>query len=157
MKGSSIIVSTDPQGVFVEGYVSGTPKPGTVMQKKASTDPVGGRFTYEVYAPGADGKAATVYVLLPDDLQGANYSNAYTTGKACRLYVPAPGEDLNMLVADVSGTGDDHYIGERLMIQNSTGKLITYTGTPDMCSFECNEATTDPTADALLWCTYTGH
>ena len=155
--GKEIIVSADPKGVFLEGIIEGTPKPGTCMQIKAGTAMVGGRFTYEVYNPGADGEQRPVIVLLPDQLQGRLATDAYVTGTRGFMYCPAMGEELNMLVANISGTADDHTIGEVLMIDNSTGLLVTTTGSPEMESFICLEAATDPTADALLLCMYTGH
>lgn len=155
--GSKIILAADPKGVFLEGIVSGTPKPGTCMQIQAATAAVNGRFTYEVYAPGTDGEQRLVVVLLEDDLQGKLATDAYVTATRCRLYCPAPGEELNMLLADISGTGDDHAVGDMLMIDTGTGKLIVTTGSPEMESFMCLEAATDPTADALYRCMYTGH
>ena len=73
MLGSSIILTSEPRGQFIEGFVSGTPKPGTCMQVKANTAKVGGRFTYEVYQPGTDGEQRAVLILLEDSLQGLTY------------------------------------------------------------------------------------
>ena len=156
-KGNEIIVSADPKGTFMEGIVSGTPKPGTCMQITAGTAAVGGRFTWEVYNTSADGEQRAVAVLLPDSDQGQLATTAYVTGARCFLYFPLPGEELNMLMADVSGTGDDHTIGEVLMIDDGTGKLVTTTGSPESEPFISLEATTDPTADALHWCMFTGY
>ena len=98
----------------------------------------------------------SVIVLLPDALQGALYSTAYVSGARGFLYVPRPGEELNMRVADISGTADDHAIGDLLMIDNGTGLLIVTTGSPEAEPFICLEAATDPTAEALLLCQFTG-
>ena len=65
-------------------------------------------------------------------------------GTRCFLYAPIMGEEFNMRLADVAGTGDDHSIGEMLMIDSGTGLLITTTGSPEMESFQCLEAATDP-------------
>lgn len=156
-RGKEIIVSSEPGGVFMEGTIDGTPKPGTCMQVKAGVAMVGGRFTYEVYNPGADGEQRPVIVLLPDQLQGRLATDAYVTGTRGFLYMPRLGEELNMLVANISGTADDHTIGEMLMIDNGTGLLVTTTGSPEMESFQCLEAAVDPTVDQLLMCMYTGH
>lgn len=156
-RGKEIIVSADPKGVFLEGIISGTPKPGTCMQVKAATAMVGGRFTYEIYAPGTDGDQRPVIVLLPDSLQGRLATDAYVTGTRGFLYCPAPGEELNMLMLDIAGTADDHAIGDILMIDSGTGQLIITTGSPEMESFICLETAVDPAADALLLCMYTGH
>jgi hypothetical protein len=160
-KGNEIIVSAEPMGRFMEGIVSGTPKPGTVMQITAATAPVGGRFTWEVANYGADGDQRLVAVLLPDSLQGKNATDAYVSGDRCFLYCPIAGEELNMLVADVdTGTADTFAIGDLLMVDDGTGKLVDTTGTPESESFICLETNPDSTStqtDMLVWCMYTGH
>lgn len=155
--GNEIIVSANPRGVFLEGIVDGTPKPGTIMQIKAATAAVNGRFTWEVFDAGADGDQRLIAVLLPDSLQGKTASDAYVDGDRCFLYVPAPGEELNVLVADISGTGDDWAIGDLLIVDDGTGKLIATTGSPESEPFIGLEAVTDPTADHLLHVMYTGY
>jgi len=156
-KGSGIIVSAQPRGVFTEGTLSGTPKPGTLMEKVPGTDIDGtGRFTYRVYQPGTDGERRQVLVLLEDALQGKTATDAYTTGARIRMYTPVAGEELNVLKGDVAGTGDDFTIGQQLIIDTGTGKVIGTTGSPESEPFECNETITDPTADQLVWVTYTG-
>ncbi len=153
-KGNEIIVSAQPKGVFLEGTVSGTPKPGTVMEVSAVA--TNGTKTFRVYQPGTDGDRRPIYVLLPDHLQGKLATDAYVSGDRCFVYCPVMGEELNMLVADVSGTGDDHAVGDVMMVDTGTGKLIVTTGSPESEPFILLEASTDPTADALLWCAYTG-
>lgn len=156
-KGNEIIVSAEPQGRFIEGIVSGTPKPGTVMQLTAATAAVGGRFTWEVYNAAADGNQRLIAVLLPDVLRGKIATDAYVNGERCFLYCPIAGEELNMLIADVGGTGDDFAIGDLLMVDDGTGKLVATTGTPESEPFFILEAVTDPTADHLRWCMFTGY
>lgn len=153
----SIILSADPKGVFLEGIISGTPKPGTCMQIKAATEPVGGRHTWEVFNGAADGEQTLVAVLLEDSLQGKTITDAYVSGDRCFLYVPVPGEELQVLLQDVAGTGDDHAIGDKLIIDDGTGKLIATTGTPEMEPFIVLETITDPTADTLCHAMYTGN
>ena len=156
-KGNEIIVSDQPRGVFHEGIVSGTPKPGTVMQVKAATEPVGGAFTFEVYNPDADGNQRLQYILLPDSLQGKLATAAYVSGDRCFLYVPAPGEDLNMLVANIAGTGDAFAIGDKLIVDDGTGKLIATTGSPESEPYEVMETVAAITADTLVWVRHTGY
>lgn len=161
-KGNEIIVSAEPMGRFIEGIVSGTPKPGTCMQIKAATAADGnGRFTWEVYNTSADGEQRLVAVLLPDVLRGKTATDAYASGDRCFLYCPVAGEELNMLVTDVdTGTADTFAIGDLLMIDDGTGKLVDTTGTPEMESFICLETNPDTTStqtDMLVWCMYTGH
>jgi hypothetical protein len=160
-KGNEIIVSAEPGGRFIEGIVYGTPKPGTCMQIKAAVEPVNGRFQWAPYDPAADGDQRIVAVLLPDALQGKTADDAYVSLTRCFLYCPIAGEELNMLVTDVdTGTADTFAIGDLLMIDDGTGKLIDTTGTPEMESFICLETNPDSTStqtDMLVWCMYTGH
>ena len=62
-----------------------------------------------------------------------------------------------MLLQDVAGTGDDHALGEMLIIDKGTGKLIASTGTPEAECFMLVETITDPTADTLAHVIYTGY
>jgi len=158
--GNNIIISSDPKGVFLEGIISGTPKPGTVMQVKAATEKTSGRFTWEVYNPDADGNQRLIAVLLPDSLRGVAATTAYTTGTRCFLYCPAAGEELNMLVKSISGTSDSWAIGDLLIVDDGTGKLIATTGSPESEPFIMLETVaelTDTGADTLRHCMYTGH
>lgn len=157
--GNEIIVSPQPRGVFLEGYISGsTPKPGTCMQVKASTEPADdGRHYYEVWTGGGtDGERDEVIVLLPDSLRGKTRDDAYADGDRCFLYIPAPGEELNMLFKNESGTDDDHPIGEKLIIDSGTGKLIVTTGDPEMEPFKNLSTKTDPAADFHNLVRFTG-
>lgn len=155
-KGNEIIVSADPKGTFLEGVISGTPKPGTIMEIVPATATVGGEFTWRAYQPGTDGQQRLIAVLLPDTLQGQLATTAYVSGARCFLYCPIPGEDLNVLKGDVAGTADDFAIGDLLMVDSGTGKVIATTGTPESNPFICLETVTDPTADQLVWVKFTG-
>ena len=159
MKGSQILITGAPMGYRGECTISGTPKPGTCITVLAATEPVNGRFTYEAYNADADGNQRKVAVLLEDFLQGFAYTRAYVTGERAFYYEPLPGDELNMLVADVSGTGadQDHGIGEVFIIDDGTGKLIATTGTPESEPFVCMETITDQTADLWVWCQFTGY
>lgn len=161
MKGNEILISAEPNGRFLEGIVYGTPKPGTCMQIKAATEMVNGRFTWEVFNADADGNQRLVAVLLPDALQGKTFDDAYASGDRCFLYCPLPGDELNMLVTDINtGTSDTFAIGDLLMIDDGTGKLIDTTGSPESESFICLETYADPTStqtDFWLHCMFTGY
>lgn len=157
-KGNEIIVSANPRGVFLEGTLSGALKPGTVVQIDVSEGiDSNGNFSWEAYNADADGNRRLIAVLLPDTLRGKLATEAYTSGDHCFVYVPAPGEQLNMLIADVAGTADDHAFGELLIVDDGTGKLIATTGTPESEPFMLLEAITDPTTDTLAHCIYTGY
>lgn len=168
MKGTRILVTSKPRGVFEDVYlVSGqTPKPGTVMEIDAAVEPVGGLFTYQVYGTTAydsgqyvenDGDRKAIGILLEYDQEGGTYSRAYdTAGELTRIYWPAMGEQFNMLVEDVAGTGDDFAIGEEMMVDDGTGKLLTADADAQAHPFTSLETVTDPAADHLIWCRFNG-
>jgi len=161
-KGNNIIISEVERGTRSEGTLKSgiTPKPGTILQIDASAGTGDdGRFTFELFDADADGgrPKGPLYVLLEDKARGRNQTTAYADGDRCFVYCPAPGEELNLLIADVAGTGDDHSAGEMLIIDDTTGKLIATTGTPETEPFMLLEAITDPTSDTLAHCIYTGY
>jgi hypothetical protein len=157
MHGTKILCEERPKGVFLEGYISGTPKPGTVMEIKAATEPVNNRFTWEVANYGADGDQRLVAVLLEKEHEGKIATDAYADGDWGYLYVPIAGEQLNMLVANIAGTGDLFAIGDLLMVDDGTGKLVATTGTPESEAFMCLETAAALSEDTHLRCMYTGH
>lgn len=145
----TIIVSPNPRGVFLEGIINGTPKPGTCVSQKSDGE-------YEAWNGGADGERDLVAILLEDRLQGGTVDDAYVSGTRCYMYVPAAGEEFLMLLANIAGTGDAFAIGDKLIIDDGTGKLIATTGSPEMEPFKVREAQTALTADTLVLCQYTG-
>lgn len=155
MTGNKIVVSAEPRGVWMDVIVADALKPGVMVQLKA-TALVSGVPSVETFAPGTDGKARTVMILCEDELQGAIYSTTYTAGSRGRIYIPLPGELLNILLANISGTGDDHAIGERVIADTGTGKFIVTTGTPESEPFQLLEAVTDPVADTWALAMATG-
>lgn len=156
-RGNTIIVSANPQGKFMEGRISGTPKPGTAMQIKTSSG-MGddGRFTYEAYTPGTDGEQRETIILLEDWGLGKLMTEAYVDSDRGFLYSPVMGEELNVLKGDVAGTADDLAFGDMLMRDTGTGKYIKTTGSPESEDFQCLETITDPVADVLVHAKYTG-
>lgn len=168
-KGNGIIVSAQPRGVFKEGYIVGTPKPGTVVTlvpgQTAPDDT--GRWNYEpagttaatsglADAMAADGDNISIGVLLENALEGQLMTTAFATGDRVRIYFPLPGEELNVLFQNQSGTADDLGIGTALIVDDGTGKVFKTTGTPESEPFIALEVVTDPTADQLVWCETTG-
>jgi len=65
-RGNKIVLTADPKGVFLEGIVSGTPKPGTSMEMVPITGAfyAGGRHQYRVNTSGTNGKRNLVAILL---------------------------------------------------------------------------------------------
>lgn len=160
-RGNEIIVTPEPKGKFVEGVIGAglTPSPGTIMQIDYSLPMVGGRWTWKLYNTGTDGKRpkGPLIVLNFDWLSGRIATSAYAAGDRALGYIPLAGDELNCIVANLAGTADDHTIGEVLMVDDTTGKLIATTGSPQSEPFCLQETITDPVADTLAWVVYTGY
>jgi len=157
-KGNGIVVSYPERGVRFEGTITGALLPGTIVQIDVSEGiDTNGNFTWEAYNAAADGNQRLIAVLLPSELKGAIATAAYVNGDHCFVYVPAAGEQLNCIVGDVAGTGDDHAFGDLLIVDDGTGELVATTGTPESEPFILLEAITDPTADTLAHVLFTGY
>jgi len=150
--GNEIIVTSNPRGVFLEGYVNGTPLPGTIMTLDVSEAANNGRFTWEPFSPGT-GTRAMIAVLLPDSLKGKTETEAYVDGDRCFMYVPCPGEELNVLVQD---SEDAIAVGDLLIVETATGLLLETTGTPESEPFQALEALGTIAADTLCHVMATG-
>lgn len=153
-----IVLSADPKGHFIEGTISGTPKPGTLMQVQVGTAPKNGRLTYEVYAPAAgDGSPREVIVLREDDEQGKTVDDAYVSGTRGFMYIPCPGDEIQVRRQDITGTGtaaEDISSGERLLIVDGTGKVspvaIGVVNAAAVYPFVSLENYSDPPAESLI-------
>lgn len=156
-KGKGIVVSASPRGAFIEGIISGTPKPGTVMQLKAATEPSQGNYTWEVFNGAADGERTLIAVLLHDWPNGKTVDQAYANGDIGQLYIPAPGDELNVLLQNQAGTADSFAIGDKLIVDKGTGLLIATTGTPESEPFIVLETLAGLTADTLCHVIFTGY
>jgi len=158
MKGSVILLASNPRGLFLEGIMYGTPSPGTLMTVKAATEPVGTKFTWEPYNTDGNGVRNLTAVLL-EPFHGASYSTAYVTGERCRMYVPFAGEEMNMLITHAgTGTGDSLAIGDMLIAVDGTGLLLQTTGTVESEPFMALETVADLViAGSLCHCIYTGY
>jgi hypothetical protein len=164
-RGNDIVVSPFPKGHRVEGIIGAglTPKPGTIMQLQPATALVGGRHTWELYNGDADGgrPKGPIIVLTPDFYQGRTATDAYAAGERAFGYIPLPGDELNLLVANLTGTGDDHTKGETLIISTAAdatqGKMLATASTPETEVAQLLETITDPLADTLAWCIWTGY
>ena len=158
MLGSRVLITGEPKGRFIEGIVSGTPSPGTVMQIAAATEPVQGDYTWEVFNADADGDRRIIAVLLERG-EGYTYETAYTTAHKCFLYIPLPGDELNMLVrASGTATSDSQAIGDLYIVDDATGQLVATTGDPESEPFVCMETLSDVvTGGTMCHVMYTGH
>jgi hypothetical protein len=156
--GNEILISNNPRGRIVEGTIDAALKPGTVVMIDASATGLNanGRIGYTTYDKGQDGVKVLVAVLLEDMGQGKLATAAYAANDQCRVYYPLAGDELNMLLLDISGTADDHSFGELLMVDNQSGKLVAVAGSPEEEPFQLLETVTDPAADTLAHCIFTG-
>lgn len=138
--------------------------PGYVVQIDPSVAVVGGRFTVIKYNVAADGSrpSGPYIVLLDDNEQGktadiTNSANALAAGAMVKGYTPLPGDEINLVIANIAGTGDDHTKGEVLIVDDTTGLMIATTGSPETEPAMLLETITDPTADTLAWCVWSGY
>lgn len=164
MKGTRITVTSKPRGVNENIIVVGTPVPGTMMEI-VNTAEIGGVFSYAVYGTLAhssgqgvenDGDRKAIAILLEKDDEGGMFDRAYVTGEWGRIYFPVMGEQFNVWHDDVSGTGDDHHIGQELMLVDGTGSVIVADNNAQAHPFTCLEAQTNPLADRWLYVRFNG-
>lgn len=160
---NKVVLGPEPyRGVFVEGTIKTgeTPKPGQVVQYDVSAGMDGnGRWDWEIYNADEDGARpkGPLIILREDVLQGKLISTAYAAGDHAYGYIPVPGDELVMLLKNLAGTADDHTTGEMLIVDDTTGKLIATTGTPETEPFILLEDVTDPTEDTLVHVQFTGY
>ncbi len=157
-RGNRVVVSTDPKGRFVEGIVGTglTFKPGMCIERDLTVALAHGRWTWKYATPGTNGNRSKgpITIVTEDIKIGRTTSDAYTAGETFQAYVPLPGDEINVLLKDVAGTGDDHTIGELLMVETGSGKWLATTGSPQSTPFELLETVTDPVADTLAWAVF---
>lgn len=154
MRGSEIIVTSEPKGQFEEGTVSGTPLPGMIAEIVPQSAQVrGGRYSWRASSV-TTGSFRDVWVFREDNQQGKTATDAYVNGTACFLYAPLIGEDINVLLAAEPGTGsaDAVKVGDLLGCDNS-GHVVpnsAYTSTP----FKVMEHLSESPAQTptLIWC-----
>jgi hypothetical protein len=163
-RGNCIVINEiEQRGKHEEGFVatSQTFYPGMIVQRDATVALKGGRHTYKYYNPGTDGEhpLGAYYVVTEKLLTfvGKTISDSYAAGERVSLYVPKPGDELNLLLLNIAGTADDHALGEKLMVDTGTGKLIITTGSPESEVAQLLEVVTDPTTDTLAWCEWSGY
>lgn len=163
MLGNNIVLTPEPRGRRLEAYndSGGDLLPGTVVQlKSGSTEDAGGRLGIEAYNQSGSGVPKVIWVLDFDYLQGKTADDAIKDGKRCFIYCPLPGDELNMLVQDQSGTGatSDFSVGDPLKVEDGTGLLIDGAlGTSGIANpFEVMENYANMTADTRLHVQFTG-
>lgn len=161
MRDNKIVINVPARGKREEYIVKTgeTHYVGMIVCIDPTESMVMGRFVWKIYNRAADGDnpAGPLAVVTEDYLRqqvvsGASPLPSYTAGQRGFLYIPLPGDEINLCFANLSGTGDDHPAGEAAMVDDGTGKLIVETGSPKQVVAVTLEAVTDPTTDTLIWC-----
>lgn len=169
MKGTRIQVSHPggaAKGILLEGLIVGTPKPGTVMEMLATAAVGNNFFSWSPYGTtaasggnwvSADGDRKLIAILLENSKEGKTYNDAYVSGDHGYIYIPQAGEEFNMILENQSGTGDTFTLGQELMVDDGTGKLMACDSDAESQPFHIMEAvTTALTADAHNWVMFRG-
>ena len=135
-------------GHFIEGVLASgqTPKPGQCISLKSDGK-------YEAWNGAADGERDEVIVLCENVNLGQLPTEAYADGARFVAYIPVPGDELQVLVV----SGENIAIGDKLIIDDGTGKCLETTGSPEMEPFKALEAPGALGADALVRVRFTGH
>lgn len=125
------IVLKSKAGTQIEGDLAAavTPKPGQAISLKSDD-------TWEPWNGAADGEQDEVVILQEDANLGKLPSAAYAASSRFYAWIPLPGDEMNVLVA----SGETIVIGTKLIIDDSTGKFLATTGSPEMEPFKAIEA-----------------
>ncbi len=160
-RGNQIVIQENPRGQFLGGIIVGTPLPGTIVQMVAGTAVDGnGHFRYEVYDRDADGNHPQgPLIILLENGEGNDFTVAYETLHHANLYIPLPGDDLNVRWSTAgTGTGDSLTVGQIGIVDDGTGLIVDTTGSPESEAFTSMEALTDTVATGTLaWARFSGY
>ena len=137
--------------------------PGTVMQLDTSVALRAGVSTAVVYNRDADGnRPAGPYIVATEEygrLAGRTIDDTIADGEQFGGYVPLPGDDLNLMVADAdTGTStNDVAVGTLMIVDDGTGYLIATTGSPESEVALMMDAANNLSGAALNWVQWTGY
>ncbi len=136
------VIVVKGNGHFIEPTMDSgsTPKPGQCISIKSNG-------LYEPWNGAADGEQDEVIVLTENEGLGGLITDAYPASSRVRAYIPQRGDELQVLVA----SGENVVIGDKLIIDDATGKMLKTTGTPEMEPFKVLESSGGAlAADKLL-------
>lgn len=155
-RGNRIVVNPDAKGAYEWGYLAGAYYPGNIVQIDPTVALKAGKHTWKLYDRAADGDRplGPFGVLVEDLYKGKAATEALVSGELAKIYIPLPGDELNLMFGNASGTADDVTLGMAMMVDDGTGEIIPTAGSPQEAPFVALEAITDPTADQLLWVRY---
>lgn len=144
------------------GIIVGTPKPGIVLQPVLGTALSNGMQSWEPYGttggtndPAADGNRRIIAIL--NIVPGKTRDDAFVSGEVGEIIYPQMGDEFNLWVLDISGTADDIGIGQPMIVDDGTGKLVGTTGSPEAEPFLAMQSAVDPAADYVLHVKFTGY
>lgn len=165
MRGKEILVNGEFGKGRYEALYNGTGGdlyPGTIVQKDFSVALKGGQFTavkYNADASGGRPKGGFCVVLnTMGAMVGRTNEDPIPSGEIFQGYFPLPGDELNLLWGDVSGTGTSDVIeaGTVGIVDDTTGEIVATTGSPEteVCIAKERVALD---GDSLVWSEWTGH
>lgn len=157
---AGIIVQSNPRGIKGEGVADAgfAPKPGQLVELKPNTAAdANGRYTYRAPNVANDGDPITLVVVTEDHLQGKGKTDAYDAGAPFFWYIPAPGELMQILLQNQSGTADSFGVGSKVMLDDGTGLFIAVDSDARQVPFEIMEAVAGMTTDTLALARCIGH
>lgn len=127
-----ILLKTNREAHLIEGNLdSGSaPKPGQHVSLKSSGE-------YELWNGSADGEQGETVLVTEDALLGKMVTDAYAVSSRFYGYIPLAGDEVQVLVA----SGENIAIGDKLIIDDGTGKCIETTGTPEQEVYRALEST----------------
>jgi len=160
-RGNCVVVSANPNGKFVEGTIKAgiTPKPGTAMQIDADASRVAGRDIWELFdASTYDGATPVgpIIILRENDLIGGTMDDAYAAENRAFGYIPEPGDELNLRLADASGTVDIA-MGTGLVIDDGTGLFVATSGSPELLAALTRDTYEGDSGEQMTHCVWGGY
>ena len=148
-----IVVTAHPQGKFLEGVITGTPLPGSIMQLSTGGSFLfqEGRFAWGSANLATAGLPILINCLQEDDQQGFTSGTAYVAGTRFRSYVPLEGEEMNLLYGTGGGTSNSLTPGQLLMVQQAGPALVNFGSPPELATFMAYDTLTLVAEDTLAW------
>lgn len=113
-KGKAIVLTVEAKGNRQEYIAAEAILPGSMVAIDAAVEPVGGRHQVNADTTAAFGVADI------DFLQGKINTDAYASGDRVPVYVPLPGDELNVLFVASDGA---QAIGDIVGPQGTDGKF----------------------------------
>jgi len=154
-RGQKILINPEPKGVIKDGIILGNLKPGICLEIETPFYQ-GNRHRYQPADPQVNAQVPII-ILLESKLRGYDIDTAHVSGELGQVYYALPGDELNLLLADVAGTGDTHTALNMYGIQGATGKLIVESGTFESTPFQLLQSQSALTADVLAPFMVTGY